>query len=124
MTRPSIFPWMILFGATMLMMAVGVRAADPDADLKSKKPGHELQIQAVEAERLVFQRDLAQREEICLKRFFSYRCIEEIRTEHLRRMREFDLRKEAALQALRDIDAELRARARTRRADDKTERQS
>ncbi len=35
-------------------------------------------------------------------------------------MRGFDLRKESELQALRDIDAEIRARVRARRAEDKS----
>jgi hypothetical protein len=36
-------------------------------------------------------------------------------------MREFDLRREAELQALRDIDAEIRARNRSRRIEKKSE---
>jgi hypothetical protein len=36
-------------------------------------------------------------------------------------MREFDLRREAELQAIRDIDAELRSRNRNRRVEKKTE---
>lgn len=96
------------------------QAVDPDAELKAKRPPHERNIAAIEAERLAFQRDLAQREQVCLKRFFSSGCIEQIRTEHLREMRSFDLRKETELQALRDIDAEIRARVRARRAEDKT----
>jgi hypothetical protein len=36
-------------------------------------------------------------------------------------MREFDLRREAELQALRDIDAEIRARNRSRRTEKKSE---
>jgi hypothetical protein len=39
-------------------------------------------------------------------------------------MREFDLRKETELQALRDIEAEIRARNRSRRAEKKTESDS
>jgi len=41
--------------------------------------------------------------------------METIRTDHLREMRSFDLRREAELQALRTIDAEIRSRARKRR---------
>ena len=95
--------------------------ADPDADLRVKRPPHERLIEQIESERLQFQRDLARREEACLKRFFSSRCLDEIRAEHLKRMREFDLRKETELQALRDIDAEIRTRNRSRRAEKKTE---
>ena len=78
-------------------------------------------MEQIESERLAFQRDLASREAACLKRFFSSRCLDEIRTEHLKRMREFDLRREAELQALRDIDAEIRARNRSRRTEKKSE---
>ena len=105
-----------LLGASGLRVAL---AADPDADLKAQRPQHEQNLQAIESERLAFQRGLARREDACLKRFFSSRCIEEIRTEHLREMRSFDLRKETELQALRDIDAQIRARIRARRAEDK-----
>jgi len=41
--------------------------------------------------------------------------MEEIRAEHLREMRTFDLRREKERQAIRDIEAELRARVRARR---------
>lgn len=101
--------------------ALAQTAADPDTDLKARRPPHERQVELIESERLAFQRDLASREEACLKRFFASRCLDEIRLEHLRRMREFDLRKEAELQALRDIESEIRARNRGRRAEKKTE---
>ena len=76
-------------------------------------------VERIESERRAFQRDLAKREEACLKRFYSAGCIEEIRTEHLKSMREFDIRRETELQALRDIDAEIRKRSRERRAADR-----
>ena len=120
MSKTLILPCIVVLGLLGAVGDVVGQSSDPDADLKSRKPQHERAIEAIEAERLVFQRDLAQREEVCLKRFFSSRCIEDIRAEHLREMRGFDLRKESELQALRDIDAEIRARVRARRAEDKS----
>jgi hypothetical protein len=110
-----------MVAGTLSGTALAQTAVDPDADLKARRPPHERQVDRIEAERLAFQRDLASREEACLKRFFASRCLDEIRLEHLRRMREFDLRKETELQALRDIEAEIRARNRSRRAEKKTE---
>lgn len=134
MTKTSIFPRGLRFGLSGLFCAFGLlvasapawpqAAADPDAELRAKKPFHEQRIQQIESERLAFQRDLAGREEACLKRFFSSRCMDQIRSEHLREMRDFDLRKEAELQALRDIDAVIRSRTRERRLDDKSEKKS
>lgn len=96
-------------------LAAPTNSADPKAVLAAKKVPFEQEIQRIEAERLVFQRDLALREEQCLKRFFSAPCLEDIRAEYLREMRGFDLRREAALQAMRDIDARARADAREER---------
>lgn len=93
------------------------------ADLLAKKPPHEQAIRQIEAERLAFQQDLAQREEACLRHFISSSCMEEIRREHLTRMREFDQRREQARQALREIDAEIRAHERARRIADRDARQ-
>jgi hypothetical protein len=115
MFKTLIFPLSLLIAGGALAQA----PADPDADLKAKKPPHELQIDRIEFERRAFQRDLAKREEVCLKRFYSAGCIEEIRTDHLRSMRSFDVRRETELQALRDIDAEIRSRSRARRAEEK-----
>lgn len=120
MKTTLILPCMVALGLLSVGGPLAAQPTDPDADLKAQKPPHEQNIQAIEAERLVFQRDLARREEACLKRFFSSRCIDEIRSEHLREMRGFDLRKEAELQALRDIDAEIRSRIRARRAENKS----
>jgi len=115
-SRPSGSPLLAALAAVLLMVGGHVGAAtDPDADLKAKRPAHEQMIEKIESERLVFQRDLAQREEGCLKRFFSANCMEEIRTEHMREMRTFDLRREKERQAIRDIEAELRSRVRARR---------
>ncbi len=100
-------------GSALAQPAAGT--VDPDADLKAQKPPHEQQLDQIERERKAFSRELAKREEECLKRFFSARCMETIRTDHLREMRSFDLRREAELQALRTIDAEIRHRARKRR---------
>jgi hypothetical protein len=115
-SRPSGFSILTAL-ALLIFSAAGaaLAAADPDADLKAKRPAHEQMIEKIESERLAFQRDLAQREEACLKRFFSASCMEEIRAEHLREMRTFDLRREKERQAIRDIEAELRARVRARR---------
>ena len=95
-------------------------AADPDADLRALRPPHESRLRNIDAERLAFQQDLAAREQSCLKRFLSARCLEGIRSEHLREMRRYDLLRETELQALRDIDAEIRQRTRSRRAAEKT----
>ena len=121
MPKPSILPRTLLLASLLAGLPLLGLSADPDADLREKRPPHERLITQIESERLVFQKDLASREEACLKRFFSSRCLDEIRAEHLKRMREFDLRREAELQALRDIDAEIRARNRSRRAEKKTE---
>jgi len=115
MLKTLIFPLSLMLAG----LALAADPPDPDADLKAKKPPHELQVERIESERRAFQRDLAKREEACLKRFYSAGCIEEIRTEHLKSMREFDIRRETELQALRDIDAEIRKRSRERRAADR-----
>jgi len=84
-----------------LMLAFGLQvlgASDPQAVLAAKKVPFEQEI-----------------EEQCLKRFFSASCLDDIRAEHLREMRGFDLRREAALQAMRDIDAKARADTREER---------
>lgn len=120
MNKTLILPCVLAFALMVQGGQAAAQAADPDADLKAQRPPHELRIQAIEAERLVFQRDLARREEACLRRFFSSACMDSIRSEHLREMRNFDLRKETELQALRDIEAQIRSRIRTRRAEDKT----
>lgn len=89
---------------------------DPDWDLKSQKPAHDHEINQIELDRRAFQRDFAVREEACLRRFFSARCMEQLRTEYMSAMRDFDLSREAQLQALRDIDAAIRDRLRNRRS--------
>ena len=102
-----------------LSLVAGLAAAQgqlADEDLKAKKLPHEQALKAIEQERLAFQRELSVREQDCFKRFFSARCIDQVTTDHLREMRSFDLRREAELQALRDIDAQLRARSRDRKA--------
>lgn len=121
MPKPLILPRSLILACLLVAAPLSGLPADPDADLRVKRPPHERLIEQIESERLQFQRDLARREEACLKRFFSSRCLDEIRAEHLKRMREFDLRKETELQALRDIDAEIRTRNRSRRAEKKTE---
>lgn len=117
MPKPLILPRRLILASLLAGLPLPGLPADPDADLREKRPPHERLITQIESERLAFQRDLASREEACLKRFFSSRCLDAIRLEHQRRMRDFDLRKEAELQAIRDIDAEIRARNRNRRAD-------
>ena len=99
-------------------------APDPDADLRARKPPHESKLRTIEAERFAFQTDLAAREQACLKRFLSARCLETLRSEHLREMRRFDLLRETELQALRDIDAEIRQRVRSRKAEEKATQQA
>ena len=99
-------------------------APDPDADLRARKPPHESKLRTIEAERFAFQTDLAAREQACLKRFLSARCLETLRSEHLREMRRFDLLRETELQALRDIDAEIRQRVRSRKAEEKAVQQA
>lgn len=120
MNKILILPCVLALGLMTLSGQVAAQTADPDADLKAQRPPHERTIEAIEAERLVFQRDLARREEACLKRFFSSGCMDSIRSEHLREMRNFDLRKETEMQALRDIDAQIRSRIRARRAEGKS----
>jgi hypothetical protein len=93
-----------------------LQGQDPDSDLKAKKPPHEQALEQIERERLAFAREISQREQVCLKKFFSASCLDKVTTDHLQGMREFDLRREAERQALREIDAELRARSRERRA--------
>jgi len=121
MPKPLILPRRLILASLLAGLPLSGLPADLDADLRDKRPPHERLITQIESERLAFQRDLASREEACLKRFFASRCLDEIRLEHLRRMREFDLRKETELQALRDIESEIRARNRSRRVEKKTE---
>ncbi len=90
-------------------------AGQSDEALKAQRPAFQHQLSEIDTARRAFQVDLAQREEACLKRFFSSRCMDQIRQEHLERMRYFDLQREEALQGLRDIDALLRDRARQKR---------
>ncbi|MFM7284574.1 MAG: hypothetical protein ACKO2B_05980, partial [Betaproteobacteria bacterium] len=90
-----ILPRRLILASLLAGLPLPGLPADPDADLRDKRPPHERLITQIESERLAFQRDLASREEACLKRFFSSRCLDEIRAEHLKLMREFDLRREA-----------------------------
>lgn len=89
---------------------------DPDADLKAQKLPHQENITMIEYERRAWQRDLSKREERCLKRFFSFGCIDDLRKEYLKEMRSYDLRKEEELQIIRNIDSEIRQRVRARKA--------
>ncbi len=116
MAKPTIFSLSLGLVCTLACGVALAQASDPDAELKAKKIPHEQALKVIEQERLVFQRELAAREEACLKRFFSSRCLDQVTTDHLREMRGFDMRRETELQALRDIDAELRARNRERKA--------
>jgi hypothetical protein len=102
--------------ATLALAQGSTQGQDPDSDLKAKKPPHEQALEQIERERLAFAREISQREQTCLKKFFSASCLDKVTTDHLRGMREFDLRREAERQALREIDAELRARSRERKA--------
>lgn len=90
-------------------------STESDDALKARRPAFQQQLSEIDLARRAFQTDLARREEICLKKFFSARCMDQIRQEHLEQMRQFDLRREEALQGLRDIDAMLRDRARQKR---------
>jgi hypothetical protein len=90
-------------------------ASEPDDALQARRPAFQQQLSEIDRARRTFQVDLAQREAHCLKKFFSARCMDQIRQEHLEQMRQFDLRREEALQGLRDIDAILRDRARQKR---------
>ncbi len=108
-----------LSAALALSLSAGwvlAQSQDPDTDLRLKKIPHEKALEAIERERLVFQKELAKREEECLTRFFSANCLDKVTTDHLREMRAFDLRREAERQAIREIDAQLRARSRERKA--------
>jgi hypothetical protein len=109
--------------AFSLALALGLCATlaraqdqDPDAVLKARKPAHEQALARIEQERLTFARESSAREQACLQKFFSASCLDRLTADHLEGMREFDLRREAERQALREIDAELRARSRERRA--------
>ncbi len=116
MTKPPIFALSL---GLAFWLGAGLAAAQDqpvDEDLRAKKVPHQQALKAIEQERLVFERELSIREQACLKRFFSARCLDEITTDHLREMRSFDLRREAELQALREIDAQLRVRSRERKA--------
>lgn len=127
MNKTSIFPCFFLvrarrnirvWGLLISLLASGLpalAAPDPDADLQSRKPAHEQALVVIEAERLEFQKAIAAREEECLQRFLSARCMDVIRTDYLAAMRSFDLRREQERQALRTIDAEIRQRVRERR---------
>ncbi len=89
--------------------------SESDDSLKARRPAFQEQLSEIDLARRNFQTGLAQREEVCLRKFFSARCMDQIRQEHLEQMRQFDLRREEALQGLRDIDAILRDRARQKR---------
>jgi hypothetical protein len=100
-------------------LAAGLVSAQsqlPDEDLKAQKLPHEQALKTIEQERSAFERALSVREQECLQRFFSSNCLDKVTADHLREMRNFDLRREAELQALREIDAQLRARSRERKA--------
>lgn len=119
MAKPVIFSLSLGLALGLLVSLAGLAYAqgDPaDEALRAKKLPHEQALKAIEQERLAFQRALSIREQECFTRFFSSRCIDQVTTDHLREMRNFDLRREAELQALRDIDAQLRARGRDRKA--------
>lgn len=127
MREASIFPrsWLLalwLCAGTAVAQTQAV-PQDSDADLLSRKPVHEQRLKAIEQERRAFALALSKREEKCLAGFFSSSCLEGVRTDHLREMRRFDLLRETELQALRSVDAELRARSRARRVSEKDQLQ-
>lgn len=110
----------LMVSALVQASPVAAPSADPsDEALKARRPALQQQLAEIDGARRAFQIDLARREEACLKRFFSARCMDQIRQEHLEQMRSFDLQREAALQGLRDIDATLRDRSRQRRLAEK-----
>lgn len=123
---PRLGLWLGLWLGVALAFGLGavnsfaLAADETEAMLQAKRPAHEQALDRIGAQRLAFQRDLAKREEECLKRFISSGCMDDIRTEHMREMRRFDLEREVELQALRDIDAELRKISRARRIEDKS----
>lgn len=123
MTSRLNFPTALMAALLGLAADLAFAQIDPDADLKAKRAPLEESLKIIDAERLAFQRDLAKREQECLKRFFASACLEPIREEHLKEMRGFDLRREAVSQDIRNIDAELRNRNRTRRIEDRDGRQ-
>jgi hypothetical protein len=116
MVKRSIFSLSAGLALGLCATLAVAQSQDPDADLRAKKPTHEQALERLERERLAFQREISQREQACLKKFFSASCLDKVTTDHLQGMREFDLRREAERQALREIDAEIRARSRERKA--------
>lgn len=93
------------------------------ASLSNQKPALEAVLEQIEADRLAFQKDLAKQEEACLKRFFSARCMDKIRTEHITQMRTFDLKREEAQQQIRDLDAQMRQLQRQERIEERDAKQ-
>jgi hypothetical protein len=114
--KTSIFAFSLSLAFGLSAGVVSAQGHKPDEDLRAKKLPHEQALKTIEQERRDFERALSMREQECLKRFFSSSCLDKVTTDHLREMRSFDLRREAELQALREIDAELRARSRERKA--------
>jgi len=113
------------FGTLCMIGIVGaiVVLLPGTAHAQAEKVTLNARLDQIETDRLAFQKDLAQREEACLKRFFSGSCMDKIRTEHLTQMRAFDLQREETLQKIRDLDAEIRSRSREQRIEERDAKQ-
>jgi hypothetical protein len=99
------------------------RAEDSKTSLIAQKEPLERRLGLIADQRLAFERYLSREEERCLDQFFSAHCLERLRTEYLERTREFDLQREETLQAIRDIDAQVRAIHRAQRIDERNAKQ-
>lgn len=108
----------ILVALYVILLGVGggvALAEDSRLSLIEQKEPLERRLKFIADQRLSFERYLSREEETCLNRFFSAHCLDRLRAEYLERTREFDLQREETLQAIRDIDARVRAIDRAQR---------
>ena len=117
-------PILVVLYAALLAVGGGVALAeDSKLSLMNQKEPLERRLAFIADQRLSFERYLSREEETCLDRFFSAHCLERLRTEYLERTREFDLQREETLQAIRNIDAQVRAINRAQRIENQNAKQ-
>lgn len=97
------------------MAAPVVRGTPEAADART---GFYLILEEVDRQRSVLAADVHRRELICLEKFFSAGCLEDLRQERLRRLEALRLREVLAQRGLRELDAVQREARREARSDD------
>ena len=86
---------------------------------REARTGFYLVLEDVEQQRKALEAEAYRREKVCIDRFFSARCLEDLRQERLRRLEALRTREVLAQRGLRELDAVQREASReARRAGD------